>query len=65
MLKISDYLKITEAAAFLGVTVPTLRNWDKLGILVPVRLRINRYRLYRKEDLEDFLNKINNCQNID
>lgn len=56
--KIDDYLTIKEAADFLGVSTATLRNWDRAGKLVPHRHPINRYRLYKKSDLEHLLEEI-------
>ncbi len=53
-----NYLKITEAAKYLGVTPLTLRNWDKKGKLAAYRHPANGYRIYRQEDLEKFLKKI-------
>lgn len=52
------YLKIREAAEFLGVSQQTLRNWDKNDKLVSFRHPVNHYRLYRITDLERFLLKI-------
>lgn len=40
------YLKISEAARFLGVTPLTLRNWDKKGKLSAFRHPASNYRLY-------------------
>ena len=58
MKKIQDYLQIKEAAEFLGVTAATLRNWEKQGKLESHRHPLNRYRLYKREDLEVFLQSI-------
>jgi len=52
-----NYLRIKEAAEFLGVSPLTLRNWDKKGKLASYRHPINHYRLYRMIDLEKFLEK--------
>lgn len=41
-----DQLTIREAAGLLGVSVSTLRNWDRLGKLRPRRHPINGYRIY-------------------
>lgn len=57
-MKITDYLKIREAAKFLGVTANTLRNWEKEKKLFTYRNPINKYRLYKKEDLEKLLTNI-------
>jgi len=52
------YLTIKEVAKILGVTPLTLRNWDKLGKLKAYRNPINNYRIYKKEEIELFLRKI-------
>ncbi len=52
------YLKIQEVAKILGVTALTLRNWDKSGKLKAYRNPINNYRVYKPEDIEVFLRKI-------
>jgi excisionase family DNA binding protein len=54
-----NYLRIKEAAEFLGISQLTLRNWDKKGKLAAHRHPLNNYRLYRLADLEKFLEKIN------
>ncbi len=58
MQKITDFLKIKEAAKFLGVVPNTLRNWEKEKKILVYRNPQNAYRLYRKEDLEQLLNNI-------
>jgi MerR family copper efflux transcriptional regulator len=58
MHKIDEYLKIKDAAALLGVSPGTLRNWEKLGKLKAHRNPNNQYRLYKKIDLEKLLNEI-------
>ncbi|MBX9923165.1 MAG: helix-turn-helix domain-containing protein [Rhabdochlamydiaceae bacterium] len=58
MHKIDEYLKIKDAAALLGVSPGTLRNWEKLGKLKAHRNPNNQYRLYKKIDLEKLLNVI-------
>jgi excisionase family DNA binding protein len=50
-----DYMTVRQAAAFLGVSSSTLRNWDKSGKLRAVRHPINRYRLYQKTQLTRLL----------
>ena len=46
------FLTVGQAAAFLGVSPWTLRNWDKAGRLKPARHPKNGYRIYRREQLE-------------
>ncbi|HEX4072444.1 MAG TPA: ATP-binding protein [Planctomycetaceae bacterium] len=47
----SDYRTVGEAAAFLGISAATLRNWDRSGKLKPRRHPQNGYRIYLHEDL--------------
>jgi DNA (cytosine-5)-methyltransferase 1 len=54
-----DFLTIKEAASFLGVTASTLRNWDRKGKVIAVRHPVNRYRLYRRSDLEKLVRPLN------
>ena len=60
MENFKSFLKIKEAAEFLGVTPTTLRNWDRCGKVVSARHPVNGYRLYRKSDLENLLKLIQN-----
>ena len=61
-LSLSDYLTVGEAAAKLGVSRSTLRNWDKAGKLTPHRHPINGYRLYHRKELENLLAQITNVR---
>jgi MerR family transcriptional regulator, copper efflux regulator len=54
-----DYLTVSEAAEFLGVSASTLRNWDRAKKVLAVRHPVNGYRLYRKEELANLLEKVN------
>ena len=47
-------LNIREAAQFLGVSVDTLRRWDKSGKLVAIRKVRGAHRYYTLEDLKMF-----------
>lgn len=58
MRKLDDYLKIAEAARFLGVSQNTLRKWADED-RIPARVNpANGYRLFRREDLEKFLKTV-------
>ncbi|MEQ8156552.1 MAG: MerR family transcriptional regulator, partial [Clostridiaceae bacterium] len=46
---------IGEFAKAIGKTTKTLRNWDKVGTLKPVRVEQNVYRFYSQEQLNHFL----------
>jgi MerR family transcriptional regulator, copper efflux regulator len=52
---LSGYLTVKAAAELLGVCPSTLRNWDRSGKLRPRRHPMNRYRLYRRDELEAVL----------
>lgn len=47
-------LPIGKAAAFLGVSIDTLRRWDKNGKLPAIRKPDSKHRYYSKRDLELF-----------
>ena len=53
-------LRIGEFAKSLGVSIQTLRNWDKEGKLKPTYVTENGYRYYS----EDLLNKFRNIKNV-
>jgi excisionase family DNA binding protein len=46
-----DMLTIGQAATLVGVSVSTLRNWDRAKKLTAHRHPINGYRLYRRAEL--------------
>lgn len=53
-----DLVTISEAAEILGVSIDTLRRWDKSGKLSPIKTSDAGYRLYSKSQLEIFLNDL-------
>lgn len=53
--KLRDYLRISEAAEYLGVCPNTLRNWERAGKVAAHRHPVNRYRLFRRQDLDQLL----------
>lgn len=53
-----QYLTIKKAAKLLHVTPLTLRNWDRRGILKPYRHPANNYRIYRIDQIETFLRRL-------
>lgn len=55
MKNLQNFMNITEAAKYIGVTPLTLRNWDKSGKLQAVRNPLNGYRMYDIEELNKFL----------
>jgi excisionase family DNA binding protein len=49
--KLRDFLRISEAAEYLGVSPNTLRNWQNAGKVVAVRHPVSGYRLFKRKDL--------------
>lgn len=47
----SPLLTIEQTAQILNVSPWTLRQWDKLGKLVPIRVGSRKDRRYKKEEL--------------
>lgn len=58
MGKQEKYIKIGEAASYLGVTTQTLRNYEKKGMLVPALIRDSGHRLYSVTQLDKFLEEL-------
>ncbi len=58
MKKLTDYVKTAEAAEILGVSQNTLRKWASAGVIMMRRNPANGYRLFKRADLERFLNKV-------
>lgn len=55
---LKNYLTVSQAAAFLGVSPSTLRNWDKAGKLKAHKQPISGYRLYQRSELDNFLKQL-------
>lgn len=64
MPKLDGYLRIKEAAEYLGVSPNTLRNWGRSGKLIERRHPINGYRLYSKAELDALLRKAESPGNL-
>ena len=58
MLKMSDYLRVSEAAAYLGIKVRTLRDWKFNGKIRSFKHPNMNRCLYMKSDLDAILNGI-------
>ena len=56
--KLSEYMKVAEAAEILGVSQGTLRNWAEAGKIPVYKNPANGYRLIERKDLESFLGEI-------
>ena len=57
MDKLRDYLRISEAAEYLGVSPNTLRNWENAGKIVAHRHPVNKYRLFSREELDAYIRR--------
>jgi DNA-binding transcriptional MerR regulator len=58
MERLDGYLRIAEAAEFLGVCPNTLRNWGRESKIPEFRHPVNNYRLYCRGDLEGILRQV-------
>lgn len=47
----SEYLTLKQVCEMLQVHPNTLRNWDKNGTLVSIRIGARKLRRYRKQDI--------------
>ncbi len=52
MLRTQGYVRVKEAAKLLGVSPNTVRAWGAAGKITEHRHPTNRYRLYKRADLE-------------
>lgn len=56
--KLSEYVKVAEAAEILGVSQGTVRAWAEAGKIPMHKNPANGYRLFRREELDKFLSDI-------
>lgn len=56
--KLSEYVKVAEAAKVLGVSQGTVRAWAEAGKIPVHKNPANGYRLFRRDDLDRFLAEI-------
>jgi len=64
MPNLRDFITIRQAADMIGVSPATLRNWDRSGKLKAVRHPLNRYRLYRREVVEELLESLDSAEAV-
>ena len=55
-LDLGRLLSVKELAAYLGVPVPTIHDWNSNG-LAPKRMRVGRYVRYRQSDVDEWLER--------
>ncbi len=63
MPKLDEYVRIAEAAEYLGVHRNTLRNWGRTGKIPEYRHPVNNYRLFKVSDLDKLLSEAENPVN--
>lgn len=54
-----EILSLKQACEILNCHPNTLRNWDKKGILKPIRLGTRQDRRYKKQDILKLINEHN------
>lgn len=57
-------IKIGDAAELLGVSIDTLRRWDKAGTFLSIRTGMQGHRFYRFSDIELKLSSSTNHRNL-
>lgn len=58
MERLDEYVKVSEAAAILGISPNTLRAWAENAKIPSTRNPVNGYRLFRRADLEAILERV-------
>jgi DNA (cytosine-5)-methyltransferase 1 len=53
-----DFLRVKEAAEMLGVSPNAIRAWGGDGKIPEYRHPINRFRLYKRKELQNVLRAI-------
>lgn len=56
--RLSDYVKVAEAAEILGVSQGTVRTWAEAGKIPMHKNPANGYRLFKRAELENFLAEV-------
>ena len=56
----NEYLSIGKASVFLGLSISTLRRWEKLGKLSSFYRTFGNHRRYKISDLLSISNNIKN-----
>ena len=61
----SEYLRVKEAAELLDVSPNTIRAWGGEGKIPEYRHPINRFRLYKRKELQGVLREIKRSRHAD
>lgn len=65
MDKLKDFLRISEAAEYLGVSPNTLRNWENAGKIAAHRHPVNGYRLFKQKELDALLRPVQSSDSLE
>ncbi|MFA5158004.1 MAG: helix-turn-helix domain-containing protein [Patescibacteria group bacterium] len=55
--ELPEFLTLKEACKILKCHPNTLRQWDKKGVLVAIRIGVRKDRRYQKNDIIKMLSK--------
>lgn len=55
--KPTDLVTLIEASKILNVHPNTLRQWDKKGTLIAIKIGAKKMRMYKREDIENQINQ--------
>lgn len=59
-MKVKDeFVFVKEAAEMLGVCPNTIRAWGESGQIVEYRHPVNRYRMFKRKELEKLIKQMN------
>jgi putative resolvase len=64
LLKEHQYLSIGQAAKYLGLSVPTLRRYEKSGKLIPCFRTFGFHRRYAIKNIRKLIHKENNLSTV-
>lgn len=53
-----ELVTVKEAAELFGVSIQTMRRWDKQDKFKPIRHPINNYRLYKLVQIKKMMEKL-------
>jgi excisionase family DNA binding protein len=59
-----EFLRVKEAAEMLGVSPNTIRAWGGEGKIPEYRHPINRFRLYKRKELQSVLRAIERSRHV-
>ena len=60
MTATDEYLLVKQAAELLGVSANTVRAWAATGRIQEYRHPVNNYRLFKKSEVDELLDQIEN-----